>query len=294
MDLARVFARFPDQQACISHLEAVRWGENPSCPYCGGRKVARKRENHRIGRWNCFECSSSFNVLQGTIFQRTKIPLQKWFLGIALMINAKKSLSSCQLARDLDMHQGSSWYMQQRIRTAMASEEGNLLRGIVEVDETYVGGKPRRKQGKKVPLFKRGRGTTKTPVIGAVERGGKVTAQIAENLSSRRILDFIKSVVDVKETTLMTDQFRGYAIMDRFMERKVINHIERRYVDGEVHTNTIEGFWSLLKRAWRGQHHHYSKRYMPLYISEACWKYNRRGQKTSEVFRGFLSSLVFA
>lgn len=292
MDLASVFKRFPDQQACIAHLETVRWGDKPCCPYCGGFKVARKRENQRVGRWNCFDCYSSFNVLQGTIFQRTKIPLQKWFLGIALMINAKKSLSSCQLARDLDMHQGSCWYMQQRIRTAMAGEEGTLLRGIVEADETYIGGKPRRKQGVKIPL-KRGRGTTKTAVIGAVERGGRVTAQIAKSLSHRSILEYVQSTMDIKKTTLITDQLPSYSVVNRIMEHKVINHRGRRYVDGEVHTNTIEGFWSLLKRAWHGQHHHYSKRYMPLYISEACWKYNRRGEKTSGVFWSFLSSLVF-
>ena len=144
MNLVTIFQRFPDQEACIEYLERLRWGHNEHCPYCGSTSVARKSDAGRIGRWNCHGCKSSYNVLSGTIFEKTRIPLQKWFLGIGLIINAKKSLSSCQLARDLDMTQPSAWYMQQRIRSAMASDESWLLQGIVEADETYVGGKPRK------------------------------------------------------------------------------------------------------------------------------------------------------
>ena len=277
--------RFSDQQVCINHLESVRWKGEPYCPYCGCFNVARKKENDRIGRWNCYDCCSSFNVLQGTIFQKTKIPLQKWFVGIALMVNAKKSLSSCQMARDLDLNQTTCWYMQQRIRAAMASDEAYLLHGIVEVDETYIGGKPRHGPSK------RGRGTKKTAVIGAVTRGGKVVAQVTKDLSGKGILKFIRDVVEISKSTLVTDEYRAYNIVDAIMERWRINHSER-YVDGKVHTNTIEGFWSLLKRAWYGQHHHYSKPYIPLYVVEACWKYNRRNKETTEVFDEFLEAIV--
>ena len=174
MNLLTVFTRFPDQEACIAHLEKVRWGDEPHCPHCGCAHVARKQENDRIGRWNCHGCKSSFNVLSGSIFEKTKLPLQKWFLGIGLMVNARKSLSSCQMARDLELKQKAAWYMQQRIRAAMLTGEKDLLQGVVEADETYVGGKPRksnRRDGDKPN--KRGRGTSKTPVIGAVERGGR-------------------------------------------------------------------------------------------------------------------------
>ena len=135
--------KFPDQHVCIAHLEKVRWKGEPHCPYCGSYYVGKKSENRRVGRWNCYDCSSSFTVLQGTMRHKTRIPLQKWFVGIALMINAKKSLSSCQMARDLDMDDKTCWYMQQRIRKAMSTKEIQLLKDIVEIDETYVGGKPR-------------------------------------------------------------------------------------------------------------------------------------------------------
>ena len=138
-------------------------------------ECARKQERDKVGRWNCHSCKSSFNVLSGTIFQGTHVPLQKWFLVIALIMNAKKSLSSCQLARDLALNQKTAWYMQQRIRSEMANKQGLiLLKGIIEADETYVGGKPRKRNKRDDDKpDKRGRGTKKTPVVGAVECGGR-------------------------------------------------------------------------------------------------------------------------
>ena len=132
MNLITIFSLYPDQEACIEHLENVRWGDDPHCPHCGGTSVARKAERHRIGRWNCRDCKSSFNVLSGTIFEKTKVELQKWFLAVALVINAKKSLSSYQLSRDLDLNQKTAWFMQQRIRAAMAADQAPMLQGIVE------------------------------------------------------------------------------------------------------------------------------------------------------------------
>jgi len=192
MNLLTVFQRFPDQEACIEHLERIRFGDEPLCPLCGSWHVARKADGNRIGRWNCHACKRSFNVLSGTIFQKTRIPLQKWFLGIGLMANAKKSLSSYQLARDLDLTQPTALYMQARIRAAMAAEERGLLQGIIEADETYIGGKLR-KRDDDTPN-KRGRGTKKIPVIGEVERGGRVVAQAADSqgdLTGPGILRFI-------------------------------------------------------------------------------------------------------
>ncbi len=144
MNIFTIFQRFPDQEACIAHLEAVRWGDEPCCPHCGSVLVARKNEGRRVGRWNCHDCKASFNVLSGTIMQKTKVPLQKWFMAIGLMVNAKKSLSSHQLARDLEMTQPTARFVQHRIRAAMAEDQAPLLQGIVEADETYVGGKPRK------------------------------------------------------------------------------------------------------------------------------------------------------
>ena len=177
MNPITICTRFPTQHDCIAHLELVRWGETPTCPHCESENVARKADGQRVGRWNCHTCKSSFNVLSGTIMQKTKIDLRKWFLAIGLIVNAKKSLSSHQLSRDLDLNQASAWYMQQRIRKALADNQAAWLSGIVEADETYVGGRPRkgnkRKGGPKNPT---GRGTQKTPVIGVVERGGRAIA----------------------------------------------------------------------------------------------------------------------
>ncbi len=194
MDLITVFTRYPDQESCIEFLERARWNGTASCPHCGSEKVARKGDSGRIGRWNCHSCKSSFNVLSGTIFSKSKIPLQKWFVAIALVVNAKKSLSSHQMSRDLDMNQKSAWYMAQRIRAEMATTQAKMLFGIAEADETYIGGKPRKPStkdtGQKNP---RGRGTRKTAIIGAAERGGKVNASVAGNLTGKGMLDFLKN-----------------------------------------------------------------------------------------------------
>ena len=291
MNLITVFQRFPDHEACIEHLERVRWGDRPACPLCGALNVARKVEGDRIGRWNCHECKSSFNVLSGTIFQKTKIPLQKWFLGIALVLNAKKSLSSHQLARDLDMNQKSAWFMVMRIRGAMADDKevAYLLEGIVEADECYVGGRPRRANRREDNQpSRRGRGTDRLAVIGAVERGGRVVAEPAQGVDSQTLTTFLTQNVD-EGSLLITDQFAGYNQMRRLMRHATIDH-SVQYVDGIVHTNTIEGFWSLVKRALYGQHHHYTVKHAVSYIIESCFKYNNR--ESQDVFGTFIRRSV--
>ena len=278
MNLIEVMERFPDQESCIDHLERIRWRGIPVCPFCGCIEVKRKKEDGvgRVGRFHCSACKASFKVTHGTVFHGTKIPLQKWFLAISLILNAKKGLSSYQLQRDLDLNQKTAWYILTRIRAEMSKKGGALLQGIVEADETYIGGKPRKENKKedREPA-KRGRGTDKTPVIGVVERGGKVVAEVAENLTGRRILEFIKCAVKVEDSELMTDEYHAYNAIGREMKHQIVNHQEQ-FVDGDVHTNTIEGFWSLLKRAWYGSHHHYTTGFTPLYVAERCYVYNYR------------------
>ena len=283
MNLIEVMERFPDQDSCIDHLEHVRWRGIPVCPHCGSITVKRKKEDGvgRVGRWNCHDCKASFKVTHGTIFHGTKIELQKWFLAISLILNAKKGLSSYQLQRDLNLNQKTAWFILTRIRAEMANKINPImLQGIIEADETYIGGKPR-KENKKADRepAKRGRGTSKTTVIGAVERGGEVVAQVVENLTGRTILRFIRKVVNIKESELMTDEYHGYRQFAAIMKHEVINHQEQ-YVEGDKHTNTIEGFWSLLKRAWYGSHHHYQTAYTPLYVAERCYVYNNRHRET--------------
>ena len=278
MNLIEVMERFPDQESCIDHLERIRWRGKPTCPHCGCIEVVRKKEKGvgRVGRFHCSACKASFKVTHGTVFHGTKIPLQKWFLALSLILNAKKGLSSYQLQRDLDLNQKTAWYILTRIRAEMSKKGGALLQGIVEADETYIGGRPRKENKKedREPA-KRGRGTDKTPVIGVIERGGKVVAEVAENLTGRRILEFIKRAVKIEDSELMTDEYHAYNAIGREMKHQIVNHQEQ-FVDGDVHTNTIEGFWSLLKRAWYGSHHHYTTGFTPLYVAERCYVYNYR------------------
>ena len=289
MNLFEVIRRFPDQQACIDHLEGIRFANGTYCPLCGSTEKARRSNlRSRVGRWNCHDCKSSFNVLSGTIMQGTHIPLQKWFVAISLVVNAKKSLSSYQLSRDLELNQKSAWYMQQRIRAAMASDQAPMLTGIIEADETYVGGKPR-KSNKRDDTPTGGQGITdKTPVIGAVERDGNVIAQVAEDLSGKGIMKFVMNTVDPSAKILITDEYKAYRAVRQHMPHGVVNH-QREYVNGPFHTNTIEGFWSLLKRAWYGTHHKYTVGFMPLFVAEAAWKYNHR--KDARPWDTFMNAL---
>jgi len=278
MNLIEVMERFPDQESCISYLERLRWRGMPHCPHCGSLSIQRRTESEtgRIGRYNCHDCHATFKVTCGTVFHGTKIALQKWFLAISLIGNAKKSLSSHQLARDLDLNQKTAWYMQTRIRAEMAKKGGALLQGIIEADEAYIGGKPRKPNKREdFEPSPRGSGTSKDAIIGAVQRGGKVVAQLATELTGRTILEFIRSVVNLKDSELMTDESRLYSQIGRELKHSVINH-QVQFADGDKHTNTIEGFWSLLKRAWYGSHHHYQTGYTPLYVAERCYVYNYR------------------
>ena len=288
MNLITISSRFHNQETCIEHLEAVRWGKVPTCPHCQSPNIERKVDGDRIGRWNCRSCKSSFNVLSGTMFSKTKVPLPKWFMAIGLMVNASKGLSSCQMARDLGLTQQTAYNMQQRIRAEMAKTLGaKLLRGIVEADESYFGAKPRKRSNNDNHQNRRGRGTSKTAVIGVVERRGNVVAQVVENLKGTTISDFIRQSVDPEGSHLFTDGFKSYSSVKKFITHSVINHTLRK-VQGIVHTNTIEGVWSLMKRSLVGTHHHYTKRHTPLYIAEACYKYNLRKMDREHAVPEFL------
>ncbi len=289
MDLIKIMEMFPDQEACIAYLERLRWQGSPECPHCESTHVKQRNESDtgRIGRYNCHGCRSTFKVTSGTIFHGTKIPLQKWFVAIGLMANAKKSLSSCQLARDLGLKQKAVWRMMMAIRAEM-SKDNVLLQGIVEADETYIGGKRKKDYDKEAgEPRKRGRGTVKDAVIGAIERGGKVVAKLIPDITGKTILEFIKRFVKTEDSELYTDQYRGYNEVGKEMAHETMNRSEKWEADG-IHTNTMEGFWSFVKRAWYGSHHHYSTGYTPLYLAEACYKYNYR---ETNMFDKFLREL---
>lgn len=295
MNILDLFQTFQTQEQAVEYLEKVRWQGRPVCPYCKSEKIGRHASGDRAGqRWQCRECTRAFSATVGTLFHGTHVPLRNWFLVLALMLNAKKSASSYQIARDIGMRRPTVWTMMHRIRTAMANDPDQeaLLFGIVEADETYVGGKPRKgnRRDDDKPT-KRGRGTKKVPVLGAVERGGRVVARVANpgDLSAKGIAKFIRRFVDSAGTVLITDEYSGYNRVSENVLHATINHAVA-YANGPIHTNSIEGFWALVKRAWYGSHHHYSRKYMPLYIAEACYKYNRR--KSSAAFTSSLRIFV--
>ena len=275
MNLLTIFSRYPNQEACIEHLEKVRWHSEPHCPHCDSVRVARKIDGERIGRWNCHACHRSYNVLANTVFCGTKIPLQKWFLCIGLMVNAKKA---CQV---INWPATSTWCSPPLFTCKCASERRWVLRKLACFEASSKLMRPMWADAPAtlhlLPLGNnpRGRGTRKTPVVGVVERGGRVVAQVAKGLTGKALLRFIKSTVDPDGSLLITDEYRGYRAIERAFRHLVIDH-SKAYAQRLAHTNTIEGVLSLIKRAWHGSHHHYSKRYALLYVAEACYKYNQR------------------
>ncbi len=281
MNIIQVFEQFPTQQSCIEHLEKSRWSKRVWCPYCGSINVARNQH-----RWRCYDCKTSFSVTVGTIFHKTRIPLQKWFLAISLIMNAKKGVSALQLSRDLKVNKNTGWRIAMQIQKAMnQAEQRNMLTGIIEMDETYIGGKPRKGKGKDDPPRKRGRGTDKTPVVGAVERGGRVTAKAMnkKSLKAKNLRAFVRGRIKTHESELITDEYKGYLGMNKVLPHKVIQH-EKWYVDGDIHTNTIDGFWALLKRGMFGQFHSVSRKHLQRYVDEFCFRYNLREIDSTSAF----------
>ncbi|MDD5171237.1 MAG: IS1595 family transposase [Syntrophales bacterium] len=286
MNIVQVYREFPSHESCLDHLERVRWNGTPICPYCKSIKATPYKNEKR---YHCNTCKTSFSVTVGTIFHDTKLDLQKWFLAIALVLDAKKGISARQLARHIEVNKNTAWYMNMRIRRAML-EQREMLEGIVEMDETYIGGKPR-KGGNGGDKLKRGRGTKKTPVIGMVERGGRIRAKVIGKgkMTAKTLSALVRKNVDTENAVLVTDEYKGYVGISRFMPHKTINH-QLWYVNGEIHTNTIESFWALLKRGIVGQYHKVSLRYLPKYMDEFCYRHNNR--KNEDLFGLTISRAV--
>ena len=300
MNLSQLAAKFNTNEKCIERLEQVRWGDTPVCPHCESDRMSKRKDSIK---WHCNNCNKDSTVLYGTIFENSKMPLDKWFQLIFLMINAKMGISSKNLSRDIGVTYKTAWYSAMRVRCAML-DWGDQLEGIIEMDETYVGGRPRKRGSKKdnkdntanlsniyklnSDVVKRGRGTKKVPVAGIVERKGEVVAKVMNNLTSKELMKMLQRAVNTKSSTLMTDDFKSYKAMDDIIERFVINHSEKEYARGAIHTNTIEGFWSIIKNGIKGQYRVLSKKYLPFYLSEYCYRYNRRKLSVGENFNEVL------
>lgn len=262
---------FPDEATCISHFELIRWEGTPVSPFDATSKVYKTKTGYM-----CKNTGKNFNVKTDTLFDNTKMPLQKWFLAIWIVTSHKKGISSLQLGRDLDITQKSAWFMLQRIRNCFGIENNNELDNEVEADETYVGGKEGNKHLNKKTAGNTGRSVKeKTPVVGTIERGGKVNANVVENTSAKVLSREV--IANVKKTaTLYTDEWVGYNGLRRVYDHSIVKHNHRQYVNGRVHTNTIEGFWSLLKRGIFGIYHFTSKKHLQMYVDEFVFRYNTR------------------
>jgi len=299
MNIVRIYQLFPTEADCIAHLEAVRWKGEPFCPYCGSLNPTPLPKE---SRHHCNACNTTFSVTVGTIFHHTHLPLQKWFLAVSIVLNAKKGLSARQLARDLETNKNTGWRMGMQIRRAMGErEQRDLLTGVVEMDETYIGGKPRKGNigssgqagGDK---SRRGRGTKKTPVVGMLQRGGRVKTQVVKktDLTAKKLSALVRRHIDTANSTLLTDEYQGYVGIKNFMEHRTVNHAICYVAEDGTNTNSIEGFWALVKRGIVGQYHHVTVRYLPRYLDEFSYRFDHRRADTDQLFGMTLARAVGA
>ncbi len=277
MTTAQFEARFPvgDDEACLRYLVARRWPEGVHCPRCGNADLY-DASSYKPFHWQCRECAPQgyrFSALAGTIFENTKKPLRDWYRVAHLMFSSKKGMSALQIQRMLGFGSyNTAHLMCHKIRAALIQPEVKLG-GIVEMDSTLIGGKDfNRHFDKRVHHPSKG----KIPIIGAIERKGNVVARVLKNVTSQTMLDFVNEAVSDKVSLLATDSWRGYSDYLRHFPHQMVDHSKKQYVVGAVHTNTIEGFWSIFKRGVVGTFHKMSAKYMPLYVAEFQFRYNNR------------------
>lgn len=277
---------FSKDEKCRLFLEEQRWGNTPACCFCGSVHVTRLKGGKRF-QCNEKECRKQFSVTVGTITENTKIPLTKWFLAMYILSNHSKGISSLQLASWLDVTQKTAWFLNHRIRQMLTDKAPELLDGIVEVDETFVGGKESNKHKHK-KLVKTGTGG-KTIVFGAVQRNGKVNTKVIPNTNSETLVNAVAENV-AEGSVMVSDENIGYKpLKDNYQHAKV-NHSAKEYVRGAAHTNTIEGFWSLLKRQIIGIHHNVSPKHLQRYCDEASYRYNSKQLTQDARFINVLSN----
>lgn len=280
LTIPRFEAQFPDDDACKAYLVARRWPMGVHCPRCGNAEVYALKT--RPFHWQCQACAESgyrFSVLVGTIFENTNYPLRTWFRVIHMMLTSKKGISALQVHRTIGTGSyRTAWYMCHRIRAGLQDENFRKLLGVVEIDETYIGGKDGNRHGKD----RKGREDKKAIVAGAVKRGGKVIARVIENTTARTLGQFINNTVHDRVSLLASDDNAAYRYLRKKYPHKAVRHSRGEYVVGAVHTNTIEGFWSILKRGVVGTYHKVSKKYLPLYVAEFSFRYNNR--KNADIF----------
>ncbi len=285
INLVSLIAKYGDDEKCREALEKIRWPDGVACPRCGDMSVSELR---KYDKWDCNSCRYQFTVTAGTIMHRSHLPLFKWFLAIYLMVESKKGISALQMKRTLGVAYKTAWYLCHRIREAMGNDPftGPTLFGIVEVDETFVGGL---QTGK-------GRGpystTNKSIVVGAVQRDGQVRLERIPNTKRATLDDFIERTVTDKALAIYTDEFPAYRDLGERMDihHDTVQHNLNEWVVGDVHTNSVEGVWSLFKRSIVGSFHKISAKHMDRYLEELEWRFNNRNNP--HIFRDTLRRIV--
>ena len=273
---------FSNPDNCISYLTAKRWPNGVVCPICGSEKVSAFNPQRRT--WKCSKHHSKreFSVKVGSLAEDSAISLDKWLTALWLLSNCKNGISSCELARDLDVTQKTAWFMLHRIRLALQDESFGKLNGEVEVDETFIGGKARN-----MHLDKRERritgtgGKDKTIVFGALERGGKVRTAVITDRKRTALQTEVRNHVEAG-AALYSDALKSYDGLAQEYAHQVIDHAEK-YVDGQIHTNGLENFWSLLKRGIAGSYVSVEPFHLFRYLDEQVFRYNNRGTRENKI-----------
>jgi transposase-like protein len=278
------FAEFPSDEACLEWLWRSRHapdGEHSFCPRCAKvRSFHRYTGGTRVRQvWTCTSCSLQLSPTAGTVFHKSSTSLQLWFYAIWLMTSTRCGVSAKQLERELGVTYKTAWRMFNLIRNRLMADEGGLLQGDVEADETWIGGQTRnhhRREREKLGWDrKRYDNERKTIVFAAVERDGRVRATIIPNSGGHTLRNQVREWVDAG-SILYTDEYGGYCRLEMKYDHRTIRHRDKTYVDGDTHTQTVEGFFALLKNAIRGVHHGVSDKWLQGYINEYCWRWNHR------------------
>ncbi|KFN49256.1 IS1595 family transposase [Arenimonas composti] len=272
---ADLFApHFHDADKARAYLEKLRWPNGPVCPHCGveGEHYALKGAAHRPGLWKCKDCRKQFSVTVGTVFEKSKVPLNKWLMVVHLMCASKKAISSLQISRMIGITYKSAWFMTHRVREAMKPGNAGLMGtngGVVEADETYWG------TSKSKPVNARGY-EHKMKVVSLVERGGEKRSIVVPSVNSKTLRVVLESNV-CKSAHLMTDEFGGYKKLGKeFASHRFTTHQSGQYADGNTHSNTVESSFSLLKRGLIGTFHHVGEQHLQRYVTEFDFRWNHR------------------